>query len=91
MEVSYIGLVKQQERKIMGEYYVGVDMAQGSDYTMYCVTKTPGRFMRWINKVLKRGDKWKIIYCGDDERIARKYIRKATKVYEERPDKRPLN
>lgn len=70
----------------MAEYRVGVDMANGSDYTMYCVSKSPGRLMRLVNKLLKRGDRMKIIYCGDDERIARKYIRKAAEVYEERPN-----
>lgn len=63
-------------------YHIGVDMAQGSDYTMYCISKYPSEFMRLVNRILRRENKPKIIYMGDDERVMRKYKYKSAIIKE---------
>ena len=67
----------------MSKYYIGVDMATDSDYTMYCISKAPNKLQRLINKLLGKNDPRKVIYCGDDERVMRKYAYKGAKIFEE--------
>lgn len=68
----------------MGVYTIGIDIGEDKDETMYCITKRPGRFMRWLNRCLKRGDRWKVIYCGSDPKQVRKWRYKSARILEER-------
>lgn len=68
----------------MSNYTIGIDVAHGDDQTMYCISKRPNRFVRWINRLLKRGDTWKIVYCGTDANEIRKYRYKWARILEER-------
>ncbi len=63
-------------------YYIGVDIAEGSDYTMYCITKNPNKLQRLFNKLLNRPNHRKIVYMGDDERQMRKYKYKGARITE---------
>lgn len=67
----------------MSKYTIGIDVATGKDETIYCISKRPSRFMRLINRILRRGDTWKIIYCGSDPAQVRKWRYKYARVLEE--------
>lgn len=67
----------------MSRYTIGIDMATGKDETMYCISKSPSRFMLWFNRLLKRGDRWKVVYIGSDPNQIRKWRYKSVRILEE--------
>lgn len=67
----------------MSRYTIGIDV-RVKDETYYCITKQPSELMKLINRILKRGDTWKIIYCGADPNQIRKYRYKWARILEER-------
>lgn len=67
----------------MSNYTIGIDVGRGDDKTMYCITKQPNKLTRFINHLLKRGDRWKIIYVGEDPNKIRKYRFRKARILEE--------
>lgn len=67
----------------MSSYTIGIDVGRGDDKTMYCISKRPNKLVQFINRLLKRGDTWKIIYCGDDPNQIRKWRYKSARILEE--------
>lgn len=61
---------------MIAKYTIGVDMATGSDYTTYTVMRRLNRLEKLWAWLRHKNTEWKIIYFGDDERTARKFIRK---------------
>lgn len=66
----------------MSNYTIGIDVGRGKDETMYCITKQPNGLMRFINNLLKRGDRWKIIYCGSNPDEIKKYRYRRARILE---------
>jgi hypothetical protein len=54
----------------MSKYTIGIDFSSGKDETVYCIARRPSWFIRKVNKLLKRGDSWRIVYCGPDASVA---------------------
>ena len=65
----------------MSNYYIGVDIGI-EDAPMVSICKRPNRFMRFYNRLLKRGDSWKIVYCGTDLSQIKRYKYRGAKVTE---------
>lgn len=58
------------------KYTIGVDIATGSDYTSYTVMRRLNRLEKLWAWLRHKNTAYKVIYFGDDERTARKFIRK---------------
>lgn len=67
----------------MSNYTIGIDVGRGKDETIYCISKKPGRFMSWFNRLIKRGDRWKIVYVGSDPNQIKKYRYRSARILEE--------
>lgn len=66
----------------MSNYTIGIDMGRGDDKTVYCITKQPNKLTRWLNRLLRRGDRWKVVYVGDDPNKIRKWRYKSARILE---------
>lgn len=56
----------QRISDVLGEYYVGVDLANGDDHTAYTIAVTPSRLRKFLRRIRVDRSKWnmKIIKQG---------------------------
>lgn len=67
----------------MSRYHISVDRGDKRDQTMYCISKSPSKLMLFINRLLKRGDRWKVIYVGGDPNRIKKWRYRNARIIQE--------